>query len=114
MSSFEIAAIVQLHCLSSAMRVFQPTYHFYSNVYAGHQPCISLKYRFPHLFSILSGRAAWQNSIYCSPQPAESKKAECCLAVAYKYGFGPHKLLLEYFGKSQFILNVEIVMCVYA
>lgn len=56
MSSFKIAAIVQLHCLSSAMRVFHPTYHFYSNVYAGHQSCISLKYRSSHLFSILSER----------------------------------------------------------
>lgn len=88
MSSFKIAAIVQSHCLSSATGVFHPTYHFYSNVYAGHQSCIFLKYRSSHLFSILSGRAAWQNSIYCSAQPAEGK--ECCLAVAYKYGFGPH------------------------
>lgn len=111
MFSFKIAAIVLLHCLSSAMRVFHPTYHFYSNVYAGHQSCISLKYRSSHLFSILSGRAAWQNSIYCSPQPAEGK--EYSLAVAYKYGFGPHKLLSEYFLNSQFPLNVEIVMCVY-
>lgn len=88
MSSFKIASIVEFQCLSSAMRVFHPTYHFYSNVYVGHQSCISLKYRSSHLFSILSARAAWQNSIYCSAQPAEGK--ECRLAVAYKYGFGPH------------------------
>lgn len=112
MSSLRMARIVWFHCLSSAMRVFRPTYHFYSNMFAGHQSCIFLKYRTSHLFSILPGRAAWQNSIYCSAQPAEGE--ECCPAVAYKYGFGPHWLLPEYSGGPQFPLNVKSVMCVHS
>lgn len=113
MSSLKIAAIVQLHCLSSAMRVLHPTYHFYSNVYPGHQSCIFSKIQILSLIqhSVSESCVAEFNLLLLHSLLKAKNAAWLSLINMDLAHTNCYHSILE---KPQLLLNVESVMCVYS